>query len=130
MWSILNQYNYMIGIKQKENAPAGGLHNTLAAGTAVKGDIITETDFRLDGKVEGNITCAAKIVIGPKAQVTGDISSVNAEVLGTVEGNIKINGVLILKSSAIVKGDISAHTLEIEPNACFNGVCSMISEEK
>lgn len=120
----------MIGIKQIENTPAGGLHNTLAAGTSVKGDIITETDFRLDGKVEGNITCAAKIVIGPKAQVTGDISSVNAEVLGTVEGNIRINGVLILKASAIVKGDISAQTLEIEPNARFNGVCTMISEEK
>ena len=35
----------MMGIKQKEENTNGGLHNTLAAGTTVKGDIVTETDF-------------------------------------------------------------------------------------
>jgi len=33
----------MMGIKQKEENTNGGLHNTLAAGTTVKGDIVTET---------------------------------------------------------------------------------------
>ncbi len=42
-----------MGIKQKDENSAGGLHNALAAGTTIKGNIITETDFRLDGKVEG-----------------------------------------------------------------------------
>ena len=41
-----------MGIKQKDENSAGGLHNALAAGTTIKGNIITETDFRLDGKVE------------------------------------------------------------------------------
>lgn len=40
-----------MGIKQKDENSAGGLHNALAAGTTIKGNIITETDFRLDGKV-------------------------------------------------------------------------------
>ena len=60
-----------MGIKQKEENTNGGLHNTLAAGTTVKGDIVTETDFRLDGKIEGNVSCNGKIVIGPKGNVTG-----------------------------------------------------------
>ena len=55
-----------MGIKQKDENSAGGLHNALAAGTTIKGNIITETDFRLDGKVEGDISCNGKIVIGPK----------------------------------------------------------------
>ena len=55
-----------MGIKQKEENTNGGLHNTLAAGTTVKGDIVTETDFRLDGKIEGNVSCNGKIVIGRK----------------------------------------------------------------
>ena len=38
-----------MGIKQKDENSAGGLHNALAAGTTIKGNIITETDFRLDG---------------------------------------------------------------------------------
>ena len=91
-----------MGIKQKEENTNGGLHNTLATGTTVKGNIQTETDFRLDGKVEGDVSCSGKIVIGPKGNVTGNIVSANAEIL--------------------------AQTLEIEPNARFNGVCKMSGE--
>ena len=112
-----------MGIKQKDENSAGGLHNALAAGTTIKGNIITETDFRLDGKVEGDISCNGKIVIGPKGSVTGNIVSENA-------GSVKVSAKLILKSTAIIKGDIYTQSLEIEPNARFNGACSMCSEKK
>ena len=114
-----------MGIKQKDENSAGGLHNALAAGTTIKGNIITETDFRLDGKVEGDISCNGKIVIGPKG-----IVSENAEILGEVDGSVKVSAKLILKSTAIIKGDIYTQSLEIEPNARFNGACSMCSEKK
>lgn len=92
-----------MGIKQKDENSAGGLHNALAAGTTIKGNIITETDFRLDGKVEGDISCNGKIVIGPKGSVTGNIVSENAEILGEVDGSVKVSAKLILKSTAIIK---------------------------
>ncbi|MCD7932661.1 MAG: polymer-forming cytoskeletal protein [Tannerellaceae bacterium] len=114
-----------MGTKNKEEFSNNGLHNTLSAGTTVQGDIVTEGDFRLDGKIEGNISCGAKIVIGPKAHITGNISSVNVEVLGTVIGNIRTAGNLILKGTAVVEGDIFTQTLEIEPPAQFSGNCNM-----
>lgn len=119
-----------MGIKQKDENSAGGLHNALAAGTTIKGNIITETDFRLDGKVEGDISCNGKIVIGPKGSVTGNIVSENAEILGEVDGSVKVSAKLILKSTAIIKGDIYTQSLEIEPNARFNGACSMCSRKR
>ena len=114
----------MMGIKQKDENSAGGLHNTLAAGTNVKGNIITETDFRLDG----DINCSGKIVVGPKGRVVGNIISTNAEILGEVEGSIRITEKLILKATANIKGDVFTQSLEIEPNARFNGVCNMSSD--
>lgn len=120
----------MMGMKNKENTPVGSLHNTLSAGTFVKGNIVTDTDFRLDGKVEGDVSCGSKIVIGPKAQVSGNIEADSAEVLGIVDGNLRVSGLLVLKASAVVNGDILMGTLEIEPNATFNGTCKMISETK
>ncbi|MCD7938026.1 MAG: polymer-forming cytoskeletal protein [Tannerellaceae bacterium] len=114
-----------MAIKNREDLSTNGLHNTLSGGTTVQGDIVTEGDFRIDGKIEGNISCGAKIVIGPKAQVTGNISSVNVEVLGSVIGDIRTAGSLILKASASVKGDIVTQTLEIEPGAHFSGGCLM-----
>ena len=69
----------MIGNKQKnEEQTSNGLHNVLVAGTTIKGNISTDTDFRLDGKVEGDIICQAKIVVGPKGSVNGNITSNNA----------------------------------------------------
>ena len=120
----------MMGIKQKDENSAGGLHNTLAAGTNVKGNIITETDFRLDGQVDGDINCSGKIVVGPKGRVVGNIISTNAEILGEVEGSIRITEKLILKATANIKGDVFTQSLEIEPNARFNGVCNMSSYMK
>lgn len=119
----------MIGMKQKEETVTSGLHNTLATGTTVKGNIITEADFRLDGKIDGDVTCSGKIVIGPKGSVTGNINSTNAEILGEVQGSIRVSAKLILKSTAIIKGDLFAQILEIEPNARFNGICTMSEEE-
>lgn len=118
----------MMGIKQKDENSAGGLHNTLATGTTVKGNIITEADFRLDGQVEGDISCNGKIVVGPKGRVVGNIISSNAEILGEVEGSVRVGEKLVLKATANIKGDVYAQSLEIEPNARFNGVCNMLAD--
>lgn len=116
----------MIGNKQKEEQSTGnGLHNTLAAGTTVKGNIITETDFRLDGNVEGDIHCNGKLVIGPRGNVQGNIICNNAEIHGTVTGTIQISDKLVLKATAQVQGEVTTQILEIEPNAKFNGTCRM-----
>ncbi|MDR1222942.1 MAG: polymer-forming cytoskeletal protein [Tannerella sp.] len=109
--------------------PNGGLHNVLATGTVLTGTIVTESDFRLDGRVEGEINCKGKIVIGPKGSVKGNILTDNAEIFGTVEGTIRARERLILKSSAVIKGDIFIQTLEIEPGAKLNGSCTMAGKE-
>ena len=119
----------MMGIKQKEEHN-GGLHNALAAGTIIKGNIITETDFRLDGSVEGDIQCKGKIVVGPKGHVTGNIIAENAEILGQITGNVQVTNKLVLKATAIIQGDISSRQLEIEPNAQLNGTCRMETPAK
>jgi cytoskeletal protein CcmA (bactofilin family) len=104
---------------------SGGVHNVLAGGTVVTGTITTESDFRLDGRIEGDINCKGKIVVGPKGSIKGNIISDHAEILGNVEGAIRIKGKLIFKSTAYIKGDVFSQTLEIEPGANFNGSCTM-----
>jgi len=107
------------------NNSSGGVHNVLAGGTAVSGTIVTESDFRLDGRIEGDINCKGKIVVGPKGSIKGNIISDHAEILGNVEGTIRIKEKLIFKSSSNIIGEIYAQTLEIEPGAHFNGTCTM-----
>ena len=118
-----------MGKMNEEFVGGGGPHNVLATGTSLTGKIETESDFRLDGRVEGEINCKGKIVIGPKGFVNGNIITVNAEILGSVEGVIRARERLVLKSSAEVKGDIFIQTLEIEPGAKLNGTCTMAGKE-
>jgi len=109
----------------EEPVNSGGLHNVLATGTLLTGKVVAESDFRIDGRVEGEIHCKGKIVIGPKGSIKGNIESVNAEVFGNIEGTMAIRERLILKSSAEITGDVVIQTLEIEPGAKFNGTCKM-----
>ncbi len=111
----------MIGGKQKEEAVNTGLHNTLATGTFVKGNLTVEGDLRMDGKIEGDIVCSGKIVVGPKSEIKGNTQCANAEIHGQIEGNVNVKEKLVLKSSSIVKGDISLQTLEVEPGAKIEG---------
>ena len=117
-------------MKQNETASNAGVHNTLSAGTVVKGNINTENDFRLDGQVEGDVVCGGKIVLGPKGFIKGSVVAQNAEIHGQVEGTLKVSGHLSLKASAVLKGDVIVKSLEIVPNAAFNGSCSMSGKEK
>ena len=111
--------------KTNEEAQSAGLHNVLAAGTVLTGKIETASDFRLDGRIDGEVFCKGKIVIGPKGCIKGNITTDNAEILGDVEGTIRVRERLILRATAVIKGDIYIQTLEIEPGAKFNGSCSM-----
>ena len=114
-----------MGKISEEFVGGGSPHNVLATGTTLTGKIETESDFRLDGRVEGEINCKGKIVIGPKGCVKGNILTLHAEILGSVEGVIRAQERLVLKSSAEIKGDIFIQTLEIEPGAKLNGSCTM-----
>lgn len=103
----------------------GGTYNSLTVGTKVVGDVKTETDFRLDGEIDGSIDCKGKLVVGQRGFVKGNVLCENAEISGEVSGNVIINDTLSLRATAIVGGDITTKVLIIEPNAIFNGKCTM-----
>ncbi|MCQ2350172.1 MAG: polymer-forming cytoskeletal protein [Paludibacteraceae bacterium] len=104
---------------------SSGVQNTIASGTKIVGTISTESEFRLDGEVNGDITSQSKVIIGQTGIVKGNIFCATAEIYGVVVGNITTSGLLSLRSTANVKGDINIKTLSIEPDARFEGSCSM-----
>jgi cytoskeletal protein CcmA (bactofilin family) len=108
-----------------EEASVLGNVNRICDGTEIKGSVKSVTDFRIDGKIEGNIQCEGKIIIGEKGYVKGDVVSKNMEVSGRVEGTISVEGLLSFKSAAVVEGEITTSKLVIEIGAVFNGNCHM-----
>ena len=114
-------------IGNKETVSSGIAHNALAVGTYVKGNIKAEEDFRIDGKLEGDIECTGKVVVGPQAEIVGNIQCQNTDLLGTIVGNITIYETACLKSSVQFTGEIVAKYIDIEAGAIFNGTCKMLN---
>lgn len=116
-------------VEQKPSAPSGQA-TIIAAGTTLKGDITSSGDIRIDGNLEGNVHCTAKVVIGSNGSVTGDISGAQADIMGRVTGTIRVKELLQLKGGSQVQGNLHANKLQIEPSANFNGQCHMNGTEK
>lgn len=111
--------------KEEEANAALRVMNQFGNGTTLNGDITTEGDIRIDGKVNGSITSKAKTVVGATGVIEGDIFCQNAYIDGRVNGNIEVSELLILSKTAHVVGDIKIKKLVVEEGAKFNGKCAM-----
>ena len=99
--------------------------NHFGQGTIITGDVSTEGDVRIDGRVTGNVTSKAKVVIGGTGLIEGNIFCANGYIDGRVNGNIETGELLILSATANVMGDIKIKKLVVQEGAKFNGRCSM-----
>ena len=99
--------------------------NTIVSGTVIKGEISTNGDFRIDGKLIGSINCKGKIVVGQSGSIEGEIECQNADISGNIKARMQVEQLLSLKSTAVFNGDIITSKISIEPGAKFSGTCNM-----
>ncbi|MEO9533757.1 MAG: polymer-forming cytoskeletal protein [Crocinitomicaceae bacterium] len=99
--------------------------NRIVEGTSIKGDVKTDSNFRMDGSLEGTLEAAGKLVIGVTGKITGDIFCANADIEGEIHGNIKVDGLLMMKSTAKIIGNVVAGKIGVETGAKFEGNCNM-----
>ncbi|MGG5485970.1 MULTISPECIES: bactofilin family protein [Flavobacteriaceae] len=99
--------------------------NSIAKGTTITGDIISDGDFRIEGTVQGNIKTPGKVVIGRTGVINGTLKSSNADIEGKFSGKLILSDTLSLKSSAFVEGEVEVGKLAVEPGATFNATCAM-----
>ncbi|MDC6385493.1 polymer-forming cytoskeletal protein [Flagellimonas taeanensis] len=103
----------------------GGQPNRIEKNTKIKGDITSEADFRIDGKLEGNVKTSGKVVIGKDGYINGKVECVNADIEGKFNGELLVKDLLSLKASAVIEGTVSVAKLSVEPGATFNASCVM-----
>ncbi len=97
--------------------------NLITQGTEIVGNISTHGDIRIDGVVQGDITCHAKLVVGQEGQVQGNIQCHTGEISGSIQGRITATDMLQLSKGANIQGDIEAVRFVVEEGASLNGKC-------
>lgn len=111
--------------KDRQNFEGTSSQNIISQGTRIKGDFISEGDFRIDGAIEGNLKTPGKVVVGKTGQIKGTLQGTDAYFEGKFSGKLSLSGTLTLKSSAFIEGDVVVGKLAVEPGATFNVSCIM-----
>lgn len=111
---------------EKKSSPNQVLErNIVGKNTSLVGDIKSEGDFRIDGKVEGNIKTSGRVVIGQEGSVDGTIECAHADIEGKFSGKLNVDEMLSLKATATISGEVVLGKLSVEPGATFNASCNM-----
>ncbi|MEK6451912.1 MULTISPECIES: polymer-forming cytoskeletal protein [Myroides] len=102
-----------------------GRTNRIIEETIIRGDIESVTDLRLDGVLYGNLKVKGRVVVGPKAQVYGNVECENADIEGIVEGKMLVSDLLHITDTATVKGDLFVGRLSVASGAVVEAKCDM-----
>ena len=102
----------------------------ISKGTTIKGDIVSQSDIRVDGGIDGTVYSKGKVVVGETASLSGNLLCNNLDFWGKMDGAIYVKDTLSVKSSAAITGDIHVNKIQVEMGAQINGTCKMISEQE
>jgi|JI7StandDraft_1071085.scaffolds.fasta_scaffold133012_2 cytoskeletal protein CcmA (bactofilin family) len=115
----------MLNRTKSENPAIAANVNLIGGGTQINGDVVAHGDIRVDGVLNGNLTGATRVVVGPEGRVNGNIHCTFAEIIGQVKGDVVLNETLTLRANARIDGNITIGRLIVESGAVFTGNCTM-----
>lgn len=98
---------------------SGSTFSVIGADVTITGNISATADLHIDGRVDGDITCAS-LVQGEKSAINGVVTADAARLAGKVTGSITAKELVILKTARI-EGDVHYDALTIEQGAEVDG---------
>ncbi len=102
-----------------------GKINSIMEGTSIEGEIKSDSNLRIDGRVKGTINVRGRLIVGQSGVIEGEVTCQSSDIEGTLMGKVNCQDLLSLKATAKLHGDINTKKLAIEPGAVFTGNCSM-----
>jgi cytoskeletal protein CcmA (bactofilin family) len=106
----------------RPNNPTARTLACLGSTIVVKGEISSDEDLQIDGKVEGNISLRGhRLTVGRTAQLNSEINAREVIVYGNASGNLRARDRVEIKRDGQVIGDITTTRISIEDGAYFKG---------
>ena len=102
----------------------------ISQGAAIRGDMSSFTDIRVDGQVDGTLYSDGKVVVGESARLSGKLFGTMVDFWGKMDGDVFVSDTLSLKSSSTVNGNIHVRRIQVEMGAQINGSFKMITEQE
>ena len=107
------------------SASSTGGTNSIVQGTTIEGVLNAGSDIRIDGHLNGKLSCTGRLIIGATGTIDGEVECQNAIVEGKFTGKLTVKELLNVKETANVSGDIKTDKLLVQSGAIFNVNCDM-----
>lgn len=104
---------------QPGSSMSGASFSVLGSDVRIVGNVTASADLHIDGRIEGDVTCAA-VVQGEASEIVGAVKAESARLSGTVRGTIDARELVVLKTAKI-HGDVHYDALTIEQGALVDG---------
>ena len=111
-------------LRQRAGTPA---RSVIDAWLTMTGNLESEGDIQVDGKVRGHIRCT-QLIVGKDATIDGDIVAAEVVVRGKVKGVIRANRVKLQETACVESEIFFEKSLGIEDGASFEGQIRRVSE--
>lgn len=103
-----------------------GVPSIISRGLTITGDLASDGEIQVDGRVEGDIACVS-LVVGLSGEVVGEVRAQSMRLHGQLTGQVHADSVFLAATARMV-GDVHHQSLAIEPGAFLQGMCRRSDE--
>ena len=111
---------------KRRNVPPAKFDTFLGPDTNINGNLESKGSIRIEGTIKGDVNVTGDLLIGEKANITGNVFANDVYISGTLEGNVYAKGMLKAFCSAKLYGDIEVKSFVTDEGAQIHGKCNMI----
>jgi cytoskeletal protein CcmA (bactofilin family) len=95
----------------------------------VKGELSSDEEVLIEGKIEGKLNVRHKVIIGKNGTVNADIDAREVIIIGTVNGNVTCSYKIEIVAEGVLNGNIIARRVKMADGALFKGNIDMTPPE-
>ena len=105
------------------------ISTVIDANTRIEGNLFSENNIKIDGKIDGHLHSAKDIVVSQTGVVNGNIVANAVIVHGKVMGNITTADTVTLAPSGKIEGDVQTVGMIADIGSSFHGRCQVNKTE-
>ncbi|MEY4929819.1 MAG: hypothetical protein RI909_543 [Bacteroidota bacterium] len=120
-------FNLRKSARQEKSLSVTGVSLILDSQSQIKGDLLLNSDIRIDGILEGNITTTGSVIIGEKGSFLGKVISNNFFLFGHFNGDADITMRSVIHRTGKFYGRMVTEIINIESGGFVNASILMRS---
>ena len=114
-----------MGYNSTGSGSANGSSSFIGKSVSVDGEIKSEENITIEGKVKGKINVGTTVTIGNDGFVNAEIKAREVRILGKAEGNIQATQRVEIVAGGQFIGNIQSEKIVIQEGAIFKGNINM-----